>query len=209
MGDLSQLVDRFSNRIAATARKFSQSRGSVLMSYEDLLQEGYLCLVEVTKTLEEHPEKISSSEDFERYFGKSLRRRMNMLVFRHFSTQKRSENVYRVDLSEVIAELPVGAFDEMYFRYGVTHLKSLLSPLAGKVLGLVLEPDWELVQLAINTQRRKQRLHELGVKVYGWNTVRILRRHLATYLAVSYSQLMAKIREIRAVYRREFSLSMT
>lgn len=169
------------------------------MSYEDLLQEGYLCLVEVVRILEADPGKVSDSSSLDRYFSRSLKRRMKMLCYRHYSVEKRKSNLYTIDLSEVMESLPNGAFDEMFFRFGVGHLKALLSPLAGRVLELMVYPEQALVQLAIDTQKRKEWLHQLGVAVYGWRVVRILRRHLAKFLEISPSQLMLKIREIREV----------
>ena len=190
-------------------------QGDVLLSKEDLEQEGWLVFVKIAK------KTFESAKDFDAYFKTSLWNRMKECVAYRYKTNKRT--CIRTNEQGEREKRPIAAVMELTPQQEYALSKAKTETLAKetlrrrfvtccrealkqnrverKIFDMLLEPSEELMELAKKEFEMKERLHSQGKSVYGLDTIRILQRHVAEVLGITGKGFDARISKMKSVLK--------
>lgn len=189
MYDVGKGLKRFKGLIKFTANKYGV-RGHFRMSPEEIEAEGYLTLVDCCRRFPKGQLR------FGRYFKRAWNNRL--IELRRFGMEKKRQG-FEVDL-ELADFVPAPTISEVWERIKskADDLMPLLSRDARCFLRELLEPSREVEEFAWREFCRRNKLHDQGFQVCGWNRFRIRLRHIRGALNMTPGKVQQILVEIRS-----------
>jgi len=186
--DVGKGLRRFKKLIKFTAHKYG-IRGHFQMSPEEIEAEGYLTLVDCCRKFPKGQIR------FGWYFKRAWNNRLIELR-RSGMFKKRQGFEVDLELAEVVPVPTSEVWDNIKSKAEV--LMPLLSRDAQCFLRELLEPSREVEEFAWREFCRRNKLHDQGFNVFGWNRFRIRLRHIRGALNMTPGKVHQVLVEIRS-----------
>jgi len=192
--DANKVFKRYEGLIKWVAKK-NHITGHPTMDFEEIQSECYLVMAKCLNVVDGN-----NVEEFDRFFKVSMYNRVKDM-WRYVMRDSNGHRAIHIDLSDVYESVGVNGFRELLIKDEVRYIRTLLSDLSRKVFDCAIEPDDDLLRLAIIDHLRKKHVaYQNGIMMK--ENFRVMKRHIAERLGVTNSAVSWCVNEIRDILDR-------
>lgn len=194
--NLEESIKKYQGLIKWYANKYQKPTIQAL-NFDDLVQEGFLKLMEVY-------EKGFRGKEFEKMFKSSLPNHMIDLSRRAYSPVR---NGVIIELDDQMIGDGDEHLNEIFFEQSFGHFYEMLDDEQKQVLSELLEPSQASTLEAKKEMFRKRKLLAQGQHVRGYASSEVKKKHIAKALNMSKSTFESIVSSVRCKAKKDLFLN--